>query len=124
MANKNIKLKGLFLDDERYPQDVTWIQYPEDVEWTIVRSFQDFSLELARGDTDYQVYSFDHDIQSYIDGREYTGYDCLKLLLGIETMINNKLDNTQFFFHTQNPVGKKNMESYYQNYVKFVKEQN
>lgn len=118
------RLKGLFIDDERIPQDVTWIKYPENVEWTIVRSFQDFSLELAHGDTYYQVYSFDHDIQSYIDGREYTGYDCLKCLLSIETMIGNKLDNTQFFFHSQNPVGKKNMESYYQNYVKFVKEQN
>ena len=114
------RLKGLFIDDIRFPQDVTWIQYPENVEWTIVRSFQDFNLELAHGDNDYPIYSFDHDIQSYIDGREYTGYDCLKCLLSIETMIN-KLDNTQFFFHSQNPVGKKNMESYYQNYVKFMK---
>lgn len=24
--------KGLFLDDERNPQDVTWLQYPEDGE--------------------------------------------------------------------------------------------
>ena len=115
------RLKGLFIDDERFPQDVTWIQYPENVEWTIVRSFQDFNLELAHGDNDYQIYSFDHDIQSYINGREYTGYDCLKCLLNIETMVGNKLDNTQFFFHSQNVVGKKNMESYYQNYVKFMK---
>lgn len=118
------RLKGLFIDDERFPQDVTWIQYPDNIEWTIVRSFQDFNLELAHGDNDYQIYSFDHDIQSYINGREYTGYDCLKCLLSVEAMINNKLDNTQFFFHSQNPVGKKNMESYYQNYVKFMKEQN
>lgn len=121
MTNKDIKLKGLFVDDERFPQDVTWIQYPEDVEWNIVRSFQDFSLELAHGDNDYQVYSFDHDIQSYVDGQEYTGYDCLKCLLSIETMIGDKLDNAQFFFHSKNVVGKKNMESYYQNYIKFMK---
>ena len=93
MTNKDIKLKGLFLDDERFPQDVTWIQYPDNIEWTIVRNFQDFNLELAHGDNDYQIYSFDHDIQSYIDGREYTGYDCLKCLLSVEAMINNKLDN-------------------------------
>ena len=72
MTNKAIKIKGLFLDDERYPQDVTWIKYPDNIEWTIVRSFQDFSLEMTHGDNDYYVYSFDHDIQSYIDGREYT----------------------------------------------------
>ncbi len=99
MTNKDVKLNGLFVDDERFPQDVTWIQYPENVEWTIVRSFQDFNLELMYGDNDYQIYSFDHDIQSYVDGREYTGYDCLKCLLSIETMIGDKLDNMQFFFH-------------------------
>lgn len=116
------KIKGLFLDDERYPEDVTWVQYPDNVEWTIVRSFWDFNNELLHSDFDYDIVSFDHDIQSFVDGREYTGYDCLKCLLSVETMIGNKLDNIQFFFHTQNPVGKKNMESYYQNYVNFMKE--
>lgn len=113
------KVKGLFLDDERYPQDVTWIRYPDNIEWTVARSFREFVWEMERTDNDYQVYSFDHDIQSYIDGREYTGYDCLKCLLSIETMVGNILDNVQFFFHTQNPIGKKNMESYYLNYIMF-----
>ena len=104
-----MKLKGLFVDDERFPQDVTWIQYPDNIEWTIVRSFQDFSLELAHGDSDYQVYSFDHDIQSYVDGREYTGYDCLKILLDNY----GKYDDCPMIeFHTMNPIGRERMRGY------------
>lgn len=118
------KLKGLFIDDERYPQDVIWINYPDNIEWTTVRSHYEFSLELAYGDSDYDIYSFDHDIQSYDDqGNELTGYDSLKCLLSTEVMLG-RFDKIKVFFHSMNPVGKKNMECYYQNYVKFMQENN
>lgn len=111
------KLKGLFLDDERYPEDVTWIQYPDNVEWTIVRTYQQF-FDIFCSDK-FDIISFDHDIQCYINNKEKTGYDCLKQLI---EYYDFDVESIQFFFHTQNVVGKKNMESYYQNYVNFMKE--
>ena len=57
------KMKGLFLDDERNPEDVTWIDYPENIEWTVVRSGDEFLYEFHRHN--FQVFSFDHDIQGY-----------------------------------------------------------
>lgn len=112
------KIKGLFLDDERNPQDVTWVKYPDNVEWTIVRTYQEF-FEVFRNE-EFDIITFDHDIQSFVAGHEKTGYDCLQLLLGYynEDFVND----IKFFFHTQNVIGKKNMESYYQNYVKFMKD--
>lgn len=40
------RIKGLFLDDERVPQDVTWIKYPENVEWVVVRSYDEFFMSF------------------------------------------------------------------------------
>ena len=121
MINKTIKLKGLFLDDERNPQDLTWIQYPENIEWVVARSYTEF-FEVFQQNYDFDLISFDHDIQSYIDNQEKTGYDCIKTLLNYYP--EDYIEGVLFFFHTQNPIGKKNMESYYQNYIKFVKGQN
>ena len=56
-------MKGLFLDDERNPEDVTWIDYPESIDWKVVRSYSEFFYEFHR--SDFQVISFDHDIQDY-----------------------------------------------------------
>lgn len=109
------KIKGLFLDDERFPQDVAWVKYPDNVEWRVVRTYQDFVACYMLND--YDVFSFDHDIQCFENGREMTGYDALKVTLDAFFDV----DNTLVFFHTQNPIGKKNMESYYQNYIKFMK---
>jgi dGTP triphosphohydrolase len=117
------KIKGLFLDDERNPEDVTWIDYPESIEWTVVRSYDEFFYEFHRGQ--FQVISFDHDIQDYNHrGVELTGYTVLKAMLdtfmttppGLYTLPE------QVFFHTQNPIGKSNMESYWNNFCKHYKE--
>ena len=119
------KLRGLFLDDERNPEDVTWIEYPENIDWTMVRSYSEFFYELHR--SAFQVISFDHDIQDYNHrGVELTGYTVLKAMLdtfitappGLYTLPG------QVFFHTQNPIGKLNMESYWNNFCKHFKGEN
>lgn len=140
----NIKLKGLFLDDERIPTDVTWVKYPDNIEWVIVRNFAEFSHHMHN--LCFDIYSFDHDLQDYWDIKEgeiigenlegfvyatttetgeHTGYTILRSMLEDWQMLldfnSSRLDKIQFIAHTQNPVGKKNMECYYQNYVKFMK---
>ena len=63
-------MKGLFLDDERNPQDVTWMPHSDyhDVEWTVVRNFQEFKQQILE---EWDVISFDHDLQDFSNGREY-----------------------------------------------------
>ena len=119
------KMKGLFLDDERVPQDVTWIDYPESIDWKVVRSYREFFYEFHR--SAFQVISFDHDIQDYNHrGVELTGYTVLRAILdtflttppGLYTLPE------QVFFHTQNPIGEENMESYWNSFCKHYKEEN
>lgn len=107
-------MKGLFLDDERNPQDVTWLQYPEDVEWTVVRTFSEFVKAVtAQG---FELISLDHDLQDFSKGTEMTGYDCLKYLCTKSSYIPDCF-LPQIVVHSMNPVGKANILSYWKNYL-------
>ena len=110
---------GIFLDDERNPEDVFWLSYPQGIEWYVVRTYADFYFCICHmGDEEYVV-SFDHDIQDYnLLGNELTGYDCLKSLVDFCLDTGAKLPVS--FFHTQNPVGKQNMQAYYENAKKHL----
>ena len=106
---------NIFLDDERFPSDVTWINLP-DVKWVVLRTSFDFKFFIEEaGMSNIGYISFDHDINDYsgANGSEVTGYDLLKWL------IDNDLGNLpKCLFHSKNPIGKKNMEMYYNNYLK------
>ena len=52
-------LKGIFLDDERKPTDVTWINYPDNVDWVVVRTKTEFCDMGFKG---CDIISFDHDL--------------------------------------------------------------
>lgn len=112
--------KGLFLDDERMPSDVgPWMVYPENnVHWVVVRNYQSFVCEAQKQIFDF--YSFDHDLQDFSDPlKEKTGMDCIRFL--VEHFIEYDIfpNNVQCFFHTQNPIGKKNMKGYWDNFVSY-----
>lgn len=112
---------GLFLDDERNPEDVFWIKYPSNItHWIIARNLKEFQFQIVNR-SDIQYISFDHDLQDFGIETENTGYNCLKLLVDWCIMGNRQIPKC--LFHTQNPVGLRNMESYYQNFLKF-QEQN
>lgn len=112
---------GIFLDDERNPEDVTWIQYPEGIEWYVVRRMNDFLFCIYNMENTDYVVSFDHDLQDYnLAGKENTGHDCLKSL--VDYCMDKGYMLPECFFHTQNPVGKKNMVSYYENAKKFTED--
>lgn len=106
---------AIFLDDERNVSDVTWVKYPEGLDWCVVRTMRDFMFVITQAPfEDISVISFDHDIADYnADGCEVTGYDCLKWL--VEYCLENDEDLPDCIFHTQNIIGKLNMESYYAN---------
>lgn len=110
---------GVFLDDERNPEDVTWISYKEKMSWIVVRTMQDFKDvvgNLLKLEDQFAV-SFDHDIQDFSNGSELTGYDCIKWM--VDECVSSDTKFPIAYFHTQNPIGKKNMEGYYNSGLNF-----
>lgn len=125
-----MKHKGLFLDDERIPSDVTWVDYPDNIEWTVVRTYDKFLEHMKMGT--YSYYSFDHDIQDFYTipkgtllaetafgsayaeediQCEYTGYDASMALC---EHINNSLTHCTvlgYYVHSKNPIGSQNIRN-------------
>lgn len=113
----------LFLDDEREPKDCTWIDYRKYIElgyeFVIVRTFGQFEFFINNNPIP-SVISFDHDIQDFVDNEEKTGYDCMKFFCDFYEKSKETLDfYPEMIYHTQNPIGKKNMQAYSENYKKF-----
>ena len=124
-------IKGLFLDDERNPEDVNWEllgtsrKYPDNIEWIIVRTRSAFQEACETGE--YTHYSFDHDIQDFRTIKkgtviadtsfgtiyqeedevvEHTGYHCAKDLKDyLEMWFDDKVKMEAFYVHSKNPIG-------------------
>lgn len=58
--------------------------------------------------------SFEHDL-----GLGKTGYDCAKFL--VDYCLHNELKITEFTVHSQNPVGKENIEKLLNNFRAYLK---
>lgn len=116
----------LFLDDERNPEDVTWISYPDDIKFVVVRNYAEF-ISYLNENVMPSFISFDHDLADFNDAREgsykeRTGYDCVKFLCNHFAESNKFIEHfPETFYHTNNVIGKKNMESYVNNFKKVMK---
>ena len=99
----------MFIDDERYPVEDDFI---------IVRNKNEFLSFLKRLGAPSYI-SFDHDLAS----NEYNGYDLAKILVEIDMNENGNFlpCNFSFYVHSANPVGKKNIEMFLNNYLEFKK---
>jgi len=96
-------MKNLYLDDIR--------PIPEGFDG--VRSFEEFvSYITENGLPDY--ISFDHDL-----GEGKSGYDCAKWL--VEYCLDHELDMPEFNVHSQNPVGRENIEGLLGGFEKSIK---
>ena len=124
---------GIFLDDERIPSDVYWMDieiYPNSGDfnnWVIVRNKEDFmstikDLYIKGVPEDYIYLSFDHDLALWDkDGNEINGKSVVKEYINflMDNEPNYKLPPAvNITYHTQNPEGKVSMESYIENYRK------
>lgn len=88
----------LFLDDERMPPD------DGDSSWVIMRSSASAQLAVeALGLPSF--ISFDHDL-----GGADTGMIFLHGLIEYCISRGENLDNVGYFVHSQNPIGKRNIE--------------
>ena len=84
----------LFIDDERFPVEESWV---------IVRSSQE-AIEWVTKNGLPEFISFDHDL-----GGEDTSMIFVHWF--INYMLDNKIkDEVPFFVHSQNPIGKRNIE--------------
>jgi hypothetical protein len=100
MNGRNDMIWKLFLDDERYPTDNSWV---------IARNFDDAVWYVTNYGLPVFI-SFDHDL-GHPNNR--TGYDFVKWL-GEYMLDNNFYFPTKFayYIHSQNPVGAKNIQHY------------
>lgn len=112
---------NLFLDDERNLEDVTWATWQvrekyRNEEWVICRTLDNVSsVIMARGMPSY--ISFDHDLGQY----KTTGYDIAKFIINwsMNDPYNPLPDDFSFYVHSQNPIGKANIEGLLNNYLSF-----
>ena len=94
----------LFLDDERFPVDDS----------TVVRTVDEaMSMIKAKG-IPFSM-SLDHDLGE----NQKTGYDFMKEF--IDFLMDGDASNVSVsvYVHSQNPVGKKNIEEYWENFLRY-----
>lgn len=134
---------NLFLDDIRVPYDcVNYMTDPTPYskkEWVVVRNAEEFkrtitdlyenhrkwpflvSYDHDLADIHYQIPNEDWDAMDPLNsekmGVEETGYDCAKWLC--DFCMDNDLPLPEYLVHSMNPVGKRNIKSYLENFKKF-----
>ena len=114
-----------FLDDERMPHNVKWVELPL-VEWTIVRNYEQFVDTITRKGVPNYI-TFDHDLAeshyqeiintgkfTYENHKEKTGFACAQWL--VEYCRQKDLDIPKYSVHSMNPIGKANIINYLENY--------
>jgi len=116
---------NLFIDDERNLEDVTWAPWEvrekyRNEEWVIVRNGIEATYAIAERKSYPSYISFDHDLGDEDDGE--TGYDYAKRLVNMDMdkdFPNYKFpEDFSFYVHSQNPIGKANIEGLLNNYMK------
>lgn len=127
----------LFLDDDRNPSDVCWIELPL-LDWTIVRSYDAFvkiitengipttiSFDHDLADEHYQEYHrmmADNQIIKYENLKEKTGYECAKWL--VNYCIDNNHSIPIYYLHSKNGIGRLNISSLMESAKKHLKQLN
>lgn len=123
----------LFLDDERNPYKVNWVEMPLGP-WEIARNYEQFVAMIAKKGIPSFV-SFDHDLADehyrasmynpdrhysnyYTDGtfKEKTGRDCAKWL--VEHCLEHDIPIPEYQVHSMNPIGQENIRSIMESGIK------
>lgn len=103
-------LYSLFIDDERYPPR------NDGRNWVIARDWEDVMMMLRLHGMPGFI-SFDHDL-----GEDtHTGYDIVKQLVELDMTSDGEFaipPDFDFYVHSQNPIGKANIEAYLNNYLR------
>lgn len=136
-----MKKYAMFLDDYRQPLDCFGYVHLYGIrpdlyttnEWVIVRNYDEFVKYIEENGLPEMI-SFDHDLAEihYAPENQYhrydewlaeqnctekTGMDCAKWL--VDYCEDNNLDLPLYYVHSMNPWGRKNINGYLENYLKF-----
>jgi hypothetical protein len=95
----------MFIDDERFPAG-------NETDWIICRTLKEVTACVAlHGMPNY--ISFDHDLGD----DEPNGFEITKMLVDYDLDALHKFpSNFAWYIHSQNPIGKANIDSYLANY--------
>jgi hypothetical protein len=98
----------LFIDDERFPVGD---------DWEIARNMSEVKNLILEKGSFPKFISFDHDLGD----NEPTGFDITKMLIEMHLDGDGKFPNEfDYYVHSQNPIGKKNIESMIDNFLNFL----
>ena len=100
---------NIFIDDERFPPD-------DGKDWEIMRTMQEvIDLIKIRDSMGVKIsfISFDHDLGDGVP----TGMDIVKWLCDYDMDNQIFANDFSFYVHSQNPVGKANIEGYLNQYL-------
>ena len=104
-------MKLLFLDDEREPDDVYWIEFNySKYDVTIVRNAAEF-LDAIKKDS-YDVISYDNDLSI----GQLEGYYIFQELCGMYMDAKINWFPSTLIFHTMNDIARSNMVSFANNF--------
>jgi hypothetical protein len=118
--------KVLWLDDLRDPsqgQFKIWLNlaFGENLDVIWVKDYDEFVKYFKKNEMPYAI-SFDHDLGNELTDHpelnEKTGLDCAKWI--VDYCMNNAVRLPKYFVHSANPVGRENIQSYLDNYLKFT----
>lgn len=118
----------LFLDDNRKPSEVKWLDLPP-YNWVVVKSYAEFvrtitekgipetiSFDHDLADEHYAEYTAAHDENSKSFGtirydhlHEKTGMECALWLAHL--CIERNVPIPSYYIHTLNPIGRQNISS-------------
>lgn len=117
------QIRNLFLDDERWPVNVTWVDFDyNSSDWLVVRTYDQF-VEAIENNSPFEIISFDHDldrsaslecVRSMTHDEEYdysrvkakTGRDCAAFL---KQKCNSGYPHPKYLIHSLNSKGTKNI---------------
>ena len=102
----------LVIDDERFPPEFN--QHS----WVIARTLADVQELFAAGHYP-QFISFDHDLGE----DQPTGMDIARWICEYDMDEGVLPDNFSWYTHSQNPIGKQNIDGYLSQYLKFKRMQ-
>ncbi len=113
----------LYLDDKRSDPTVSHnserglgLSVGKSNEWVIARNYDEFVNIINANFDQIDFISFDHDISSYdIDENELTGKDAANYL--IEYCLDNNKKLPDWFVHSDNTGGNKNIRQLLANYM-------
>jgi len=99
---------NLFIDDERDPPN-------DGRKWVVARNMLEFQLKAIEHGSMPSFISFDHDLGE----NQPTGYDIAKFIVECDLAGDATLPKDfDYYVHSQNPIGKANIEGYIDGYLK------